>query len=108
MPREVAFHVAPVVETGQRIRDRHLDRVLHIVAQMIGVAPLADLGARARQQLVLVDRAQQIVVDADFEPAQQPRIVVGIGDRKDRQLAGALQRARLAAQPQTIVIFQAE
>ncbi len=104
----MAFHIAAVVQPGQRVGDRHFDRVLHVVAQMVGVAPLADLGARPRQQFVLVDRAQQIVVDADFEPAQQPRIVVGIGDGEDRQLAGALQRARLAAQPQPVVIFQAE
>ena len=77
--RQMAFHVAAVVQAGQRVGDRHFDRVLHVVAQLVGVAPLADLGARARQQFVLVDRAQQIVVDADLEPAQQPRIVVGVG-----------------------------
>ena len=75
---------------------------------MVGIAALADLGARARQQLVLVDRAQQIVVDADLEPAQQPRVVVGIGDGQDRHVAGALQRARLAAQPQAVEIVEAE
>ena len=104
----MAFHVAAIVQAGQRVRDRHLDRVLHVVAQMIGVAALADLGAGARQQLVLVDRPQQIVVDADLEPAQQPRIVVGVGDREDRHLPRALQRARLAAQPQAVEIFEAE
>ncbi len=103
---QMAFHVAAVVQAGERVGDRHFDRVLHIVAQVIGVAPAADLGARARQEFVLVDRAQQIVVDADLEAAQQPRIVVGIRDRQDRHLAGALQRARLAAQPQAIEILQ--
>src|SRR5699024_11585107 len=43
----------------------------HIVAQMIRVTALADLGARACHQFVLVDRPQQIVVDADVETAQQ-------------------------------------
>ena len=66
---EVAFHVAAVVEAGERVGDRHLDRHLHVVAQPLGVALLADLGAHARQQLVLVDRPHQIVVDADLEPA---------------------------------------
>ncbi len=75
---------------------------------MVGVAPLADLGTRPRQQFVLVDRAQQVIVDADFQPAQQPRIVVGVGNSKDRHLAGALQRARLAAQPQAVIVFEAE
>ena len=51
---------------------------------------------------------QQIIVDADLEPAQQPRIVVGVGDREDRHLPRALQRARLAAQPQAVKIVEAE
>ena len=104
----MAFHVAAVMQAGERVGDRHLDRVLHVVAQMIGVAALPDLGARPRQQFVLVDGTQQIVVDADLEPAQQPRIVVGVRDRQDRHLPRALQRARLAAQPQAVEIVEAE
>ncbi len=84
----MGFHVAAVVQAGQRVEDRHFDRVLHVVAQMIGIAPPADLGARPRQQFVLVDRAQQIVVDADLEPAQQPRIVVGIGRSRGSATGG--------------------
>ena len=106
--RQMAFHVAAIMQAGQRVRDRHLDRVLHIVAQMIGVAALADLGAGARQQFVAVDRTGEIVVDADLEAAQQPRIVVGIGDGEDRQLPRAFQRARLAAQPKPVEILQTE
>ncbi len=104
----MALHVAAVMQAGQRVGDRHLDRVLHIVAQMIGVAALADLGARARQQFVLVDRAQQVIVDADFEAAQQPRVVVGVGNGEDRHLPGPFQRPRLAAQPQAVEIIEAE
>ena len=102
----MAFHVAAVVEAGQRVGDRHLDRLLHVVAQPLGVALLADLGAHARQQLVLVDRPHQIVVDADLQPAHQPRVVLGLGDRQDRHVAGALERAHLAAQPQPVEVLQ--
>ena len=76
---EMAFHVAAIVQAGQRVGDRHLDRQLDVVAQPLGVALLADLGAHARQQFVLVDRPHQIVVDADLEPAHQARVVVGLG-----------------------------
>ena len=104
----MAFHVAAVMQAGQRVGDRHLDGILHVVAQMVGVAALANLGARARQQFVLVDRAQQVIVDADLEPAQQPRIVVGVRNGQNRHLPGPLQRPRLAAQPQAVEILEAE
>ena len=35
-------------------------------------------------------------------------VVVGLGDRQDRQVAGALERAELAAQPQAVEILQAQ
>ena len=70
----MALHVAAVVQAGERVGDRHLDRHLHVVAQPLGVALLAHLGAHARQQLVLVDRAHQIVVHADLEAAHQARV----------------------------------
>src|SRR6266851_1767098 len=41
---EMALHVTAVMQAGQRVGDRHLDGVLHVVAQMIGIAPLANLG----------------------------------------------------------------
>ena len=106
--RQMALHVAAIVQAGQRIGDGGLDRVLHVVAQMLGVAPPADQCARTRQQFVLVDRAQQVIVDADLEPAQQPRVVLGIGDRQQRHLPGTLQRTRLAAQPQAVEILEAQ
>ena len=102
------FHVAAIEQPGQPVGDRHLDRRLHVVAQPLGVALLLDLRPHARQHLVLVDRAHQIVVDADFQPAHQPRVVVGFGNRKDRHIAGALERADLAAQPQAVEILQPE
>ena len=102
------FHVTAVEQAGERIGNRHFDRHLHVVAQAFGIALLLDLRAYARQHLVLVDRTDQVVVDANLEPAHQPRIVVGFGDRKDRHVAGPLQRAHLTAQPQTVVVLEAE
>ncbi len=105
---EMGLHVAAVMEPGERVGDRRLDRHLHVVAQLLGIALLLDLGAHPREQLVLVDRPDQIVVDADLEAAHQPRIVLGIGDREQRQVAGALERAQVAAQPQAVVVLEAE
>ncbi|MHC2196102.1 hypothetical protein ACVJF1_008735 [Bradyrhizobium diazoefficiens] len=51
---------------------------------------------------------QQIVVDADLEAAEQPRRILGVRDRQDRHVARALQRARLAAQPEAIEIVEVE
>ena len=79
---------------------------LHVVAQPLGISLLLDLRPHARQHLVLVDRPQQIVVHADFQPARQPRVVVGFGNRKNRHIAGALERADLAAQTQAVEILQ--
>ena len=106
--RQMRFHVAAIEQAGERVGDRHLDRHLHVVAQPLGIALLLDLRAHARQHLVLVDRPHQIIVDADFQPAHQPRVVVGFGNRQDRHVAGALERADLAAQPQAVEILQPE
>ncbi|MET4846215.1 hypothetical protein ABIF62_006710 [Bradyrhizobium japonicum] len=44
----------------------------------------------------------------DLEAAEQPRRVLGVRDRQDRHVARALQRARLAAQPQAVEIVEVE
>ena len=62
---------------------------------------------RARR-LVSVDRAGKVVVDAEFEAAQDLRAIFGIGDEQDRQIARALVRTRLTAQPQTVEGAKAE
>ena len=102
------LHVAAIVQAGERVGDRHLDRLVGVVAQPLGVALLLDLRAHARQHFVLVDRADQVIVDADFQAAHQPLVVVGFGHRQDRHVAGALERADLAAQAQAVEILQAE
>jgi hypothetical protein len=73
----MAFHVTPIVQT------RSAPSVIAISIEcctlsrrLLGVASLADLRAGARQQFVAIDRAHQIVVDADLEPAQQPRVLL--------------------------------
>jgi hypothetical protein len=63
------------------------------------------LGAHPRQELVLVDRAQQIIVDADLEPARHAYGVVRFGHGEDRQVARAVKRAQLAAEPQRIEVL---
>jgi hypothetical protein len=70
---------------------------LHVVAQPLGVTALAHLAAHPRQEFVLVDRAEQKIVHADFQPAHHARIVVGLGDHQDRNIPRALERAQLAA-----------
>ncbi len=54
------------------------------------------------QELVSVDRAREVVVDAEFEPAKHFRAIVRIGNEQNRQIARALVRAGLAAQPQAV------
>src|ERR1043166_1428859 len=56
---EMALHVAAIVQPGERVGDRHLDRLLDVVAQPFAVALLADLRARARHQFVPVDRPHE-------------------------------------------------
>ncbi len=83
-------------------------RHLHVVAQPLGVALLADLGAHARHQLVLVDRSSQVVVDADLEPAHELCIVLGVCDREDWHVARPFERTHLATQTQAVEIVERE
>jgi hypothetical protein len=53
---QLALHVAAVVQAGELVGDRHLQRVIEIVAQEVGVALALDLGAGAGGQLLRVDR----------------------------------------------------
>jgi len=96
------------MQAGQRIGDRRFDRHLNIVAQPLCVALLLDLSAHPRQQLVRIDRTDQVIVDSDFEAAHQPRIVVGFGNGEQRQIAGAVERADVAAQPQAVIVLEPE
>ena len=100
--RQAALERAAIVEPGQRVVQRHLDRLLHGLAQSIRVALLADVCPHPGQELVSVDRAGEVVVDAEFEAAKHLRAIVRIGDEQDRQIARALVRAGLAAQPQAV------
>ena len=79
-----------------------LDAFLQAVAQVVGIALALDLRADARQQLVAVDGAHDVVVDAHVEAAQQARLVAGLDQHDDRQVARAVERARLRAQPQAV------
>ncbi len=104
----MVFHEAAIVEAGQRIEQRQFDRLLHLFAQAVGVALLAQLRAHPRQQFVAVDRARQAVVDAEFERAQHALTILEVGDDQDGKVARALERADLAAQPQPVVVAETE
>jgi hypothetical protein len=104
----VAGHIASVVQRRERVEDRHLDRLFEPSAQMIGVALALYLRAHARQQLVRVDRAHDIVVDPHIETTQQAGVVARLDDDHDRQMPGAIERANLGAEPQAVGMFEAE
>src|SRR6202521_2960885 len=93
---DVALHAAPVEQSGERIGDRELDRLLHVVAQTLGIALAADLRAHPRPELVLVGAAQEIVVGAEIKAAQQPCLLFRVGDEQNGQMPRALERAHLA------------
>ena len=105
---EVALKIAAIVETGEPVGDRHLDGHLHVVAQPIGEALAADLGAHPRQHLVPIDRPDEVVVHAKIETAKQTHVVVRVDDDEDRQLPGAVQRAEMRAQPQAVDLLEIE
>ena len=54
---EMAAHIAAIVQAGELIGDRHFQAELDIVAQPVGIALLAQLGAHPRHQFILVHRA---------------------------------------------------
>ena len=105
---EMAFHVAAVVQAGQSVGDGELDALLEAVAQEVGVALALDLGLDAREQLVALDRPDDVVVDAHVEAAQQARLVAGLDQNDDRQMPRAIERAHLRAQPQAVGVRQAQ
>ena len=90
------------------IEQRQFDRLLHLFAQAVGVTLLAQLRAHACEQFVAVDRARQAVVDAEIEAAQHALTILDVGDDEDGKVARALERADLAAQPQSVVAAEAE
>ncbi len=107
-PEEMGFEIAPVVQSGERIDHRQLHRGLDVGAQGVGIALAADLRAHAGEHLVGVDRTGQIVVHAEIEAAQHPLAVFEIGERQDRGVPGAVERAQLAADAQAVEIGKAE
>jgi hypothetical protein len=54
---ELAGHVAAIVQAGELVGDRQLQRMIEVVAQEVGVALALDLGAGAGGQLLRIDRA---------------------------------------------------
>ena len=100
--RQAALQEAAIVETGQRVVERHLDRPSHGLAQSIHVTLLADVCAGASQQFVSVDRAGQVVIDAELKAAKNFLPIFAISDKEDREVPRGRVRTRLTAEPQSI------
>ena len=58
------------MQRRERVENSHLDRLLEPHAQVIGIALAFELSADASQQLVGVDRADDIIVDAHIERSE--------------------------------------
>src|SRR5690606_29390795 len=99
---EVAFHIPAIMKAGQRIRNRQLDTLGEPVAKKIGMALALDLGSDARQELVAVDRAHQVIINTHVEAAKQTRLVSRLDKYDDGQVPRPLKRADLRAEPQPI------
>jgi hypothetical protein len=105
---EMAVEIAPIVQAGQVVGDRELHRGLERAAQGLREAPPPHLRAHPGDQLVAVDRTQQVVVDAEVEAAGDAGPLVHLADHDQRHVAGPLQRAELTAQAQTVESFEVE
>ena len=104
----MAAHIAAVMQRRERIENRHLDRLFQPRPQIVGVALALDLGPHPRHELVRIDRANDIVVDAHIEAPKQLGVVARLHHDHDRQVPGAVERAHLRAKPQAVGILQAE
>ena len=96
--------VAAIVEPGQFVGQRQGQAAAVICAQPLGQAFAADLGAHPRQELVAIDRTDQVIVGAEIEPLGEPRQLAVIGHQQDRQLARAFVRPPLRHQTQRVAI----
>src|SRR5690606_8953586 len=92
---QVAVEISAVIDTGQRIGDRHLDGARNTGAQAVIIALAADLRAKPRDQLQLHHRSHDIVVDGKFQPSQDVLFLALAGDENDRDEPCALQRMKL-------------
>ena len=99
---KLPVHVAAIVQAGQLVGDSQLQRVVEIVAQIVGVALAADLGAGAGRQLLRVDRLGQDVVDPDLQGLHQARPLVEIDNGQDRQVPRRLVRPELGGETQAV------
>jgi hypothetical protein len=94
------------VQAGERIGDRELDALLEAGAQELAVPLALDLRPDPGQELVAVDRAHQIVVDAHIEAPQQTRFVAWFDQHDDRQVPCSLKGADLRTKPQPVGALQ--
>ena len=105
---EMGFEATAIFQPGQRIGRRHFDRGFDIVAQTVGISLPPDLRAHASGKFAAIDRAQDIVVHAKIEAAQDLPAILGVGDRQHRDLAGALLESEPRAKPEPVVVREIE
>jgi len=75
---------------------------------MVRIPLTLDLRAHARQELVRIDQAHDIVVHAHIEAAEQTPLLALPDDNHDGQMPRAVERSHLRAEPQAISVLQAE
>ena len=105
---QMPAHIAAIVQAGELVGDRHFQAELNIVAQAVGIALLAQLGAHPRHQFVLVHRPGQIVVDAHLQRLGQLAAVAVRHHHQDGHVAAFRQRAQLRAKAQAVEAAHAQ
>ena len=99
---QLAGHVAAVVQAGELVGDRQLQRMVEVVAQEVGVA-LASiwLRTRAASSCGSIGRVRMSLMP-DVQRLDQPRAVVRIDHAQDRQVPGRLVGAHLGGEAQAV------
>ena len=104
----MGVHVAPVVDSGERVGVGQGYAVVEHLMELVVIAPAPNLSAGARQQLVLVDRPDQVVGDAQIQTLGQLRQVGLVQDQQDRNVPCLVLGPELGAQAQTVLAGQAQ
>ena len=102
---EIGGEITPIVHPCQAVRHRGIDALPVIGAQPFLVSLAANLGLGPRDQLVLVDGTDEIIVDAELHRLGQPRLVTVLDRQQDGAMSGFPSRAQLRTQAQCAVII---
>src|SRR5690554_6219949 len=102
----MTIQITSVVQPRQAISHSHLDGLGQTGAQSIIVALAPNLSIQARNQLLLVDRAHQIVIDAQLKAANKSLVLSLISYENDRNEPRTIKSPQLRAEAQRIVSRQ--